>query len=403
MRVLHVVKTTGGGYWAARQAAELVRRGVEVHVAVPDDAGRFMPDWISSGAQIHVANLNFPNRSPWHLPSICRAARRLVDSVRPEIIHSHFFSTTMVMRRALRGHFSGPLVFQVAGPLHLEHTLYRAWDIRSSGPNDYWIGSSQCIVNHYLRAGIPHDRVFLSYYSGLDMSSPWRRTNFLRSKLGIRDSELVVGNINIMYPPKWFLGQRLGLKCHEHLIEALSIVTRVRPDVVGVFVGGPAGGAAWYETRLRTLAARKAGDRIRFTGFRPPEEIPDLWPDFDLAVHVPLSDNCSTVPDALFAGVPAIAGHVGGLPEVVIDGVTGKTVPPGNPAELARAILEALSDLPRYRGLAHTGGFLARTMFDLSRTGGEIYAIYRHLLDPSAERPPEFHSARYLETHLSIH
>lgn len=303
----------------------------------------------------------------------------------------------MLLRRALRRHFTGPVIFQVAGPLHLEHALYRAWDIRSSGTNDYWIGSSQCIVNHYLEAAVPRNRVFLSHYSGLDMTWSWKRTNLLRSKLGIGEREFVVGNINIMYPPKWFLGQRLGLKCHELIIEALSRVTRARSDIVGVFVGGPAGGARWYEDRLRKLAARKADDRIRFTGFLAPEEIPDIWPDFDLAVHVPLSENYGGIPEPLFAGVPAIAGRVGGLPEIVIDGVTGKTVPHSDPEALACAITEVLSDLPRYRRMAQNGGNLVRTMFDLARTGSEIHTIYRHLLDPSVERPAEFQPARYLE------
>lgn len=402
MRVLHVVKTTEGGYWAARQVSELVRRGVEVHVALPAESGRFVPDWISSGAYIHIADLSFPARMPWKLRSVCCAARQLLHSLQPDIIHSHFFSTTMLLRHALRDRFPGPIVFQVAGPLHLEHGLYRAWDVRSAGTNDYWIGSSQCIVNHYLHAGIPRKRVFLSYYSGLKMSSPWKRTNFLRSSLGIEDRQVVVGNINMMYPPKWFLSQRIGLKCHELVIEALSIVTRARPDIVGVFVGGPSGGAVWYEARLRALAARKAGDRIRFTGFLPPEDIPHAWPDFDIAVHVPLSENCGGVPEPLFAGVPTIAGLVGGLPEVVIDGVTGKTIPSGNPQALAAAIVDVLSDLPRYREMARVGGTLVRNMFDLSRTGAEIHTIYRHILGRRTERPTEFHSVDFLQTDPAV-
>jgi glycosyltransferase involved in cell wall biosynthesis len=302
----------------------------------------------------------------------------------------------MVLRRALRGHFAGPTVFQVAGPLHLEHGIYRAWDIRSARTNDCWIASSRCILTRYLDAGVSPERLFLSYHGGSSSEVGRERTNFLRSKLGIGDREFVVGNINFMYPPKRFLGQAVGLKCHEDVIDALSIVTRNRPDVVGVLVGEPPRGAAWYERKLRARALSKAGDRVRFAGYLPPAEIASAWADFDVAVHVPLSENCGGVLEPLIAGIPTIAGRVGGLPELVIEGVTGKTVPTRNPVALARAINEVLSDLPRYRELAQDGRRLVRTMFDVSRTAGEIHAIYGHLLNPACPRPAEFASAEFV-------
>lgn len=46
--------------------------------------------------------------------------------------------------------------------------------------------------------------------------------------------------------------------------------------------------------------------------------------------------------EAMNAGTPVVATHVGGLAEVVEDGVTGRLVPPGDPAALAAAVLEAL-------------------------------------------------------------
>jgi len=395
MRVLHVVKTSDGAWWAANQAAELVLRGVEVHVALPMANGRAVGYWERAGAHIHVVDLDFPIRAPWKLSSVYRAGRRLVAAIQPDVIHSHFFGTTMVLRNALREHFKGPIVFQVPGPLHLEHWLYRTWDIGSAGPNNYWIASSRCILDRYLKAGVSQDKLFLSYHGGSSSEIAQQRTNFLRSKLGISDREFVVGNINFMYPPKWFLGQAVGLKCHEDVIDALSIVTSNRPDVVGVIVGEAPRNAAWYEAKLRDRAFRKACNRIRFAGYLTPMEITAAWADFDVAVHVPLSENCGGVLEPLLAGIPTIAGRVGGLPELVIEGVTGKTVPTHAPAALAQAIDEVLSDLPRYRKLARTGRNLAHTMFDVSRTAGEIHAIYCHLMNPACEKPIEFRFADF--------
>ncbi len=398
MRVLHVAKTADGAWWAANQAAELVKHGVEVHVALPSATGRALPYWVRAGAHIHVADLDFPARTPWNLQSRRRAAQELVISLKPDVIHSHFFGTTMLLRDALRQSFAGPIVFQVAGPLHLEHSFFRMWDLRSAGPNDYWVASSRCILSRYLAAGLSPDRVFLSYHGGSSSAVGHERTNFLRSKLGIGAQEFVDGNIKFMYPPKRFLGQSVGLKCHEDVIDALSILTRERSDVVGVFVGEPPRGGEWYGTKLRARALRGAGDRVRFAGYLSPDEIASAWADFDVAVHVPLSENCGGVLEPLLAGLPTVAGIVGGLPELVVDGVTGTTVPIRNPEALANAVRAVLSDLPRYRQLAKTGRNLVRTMFDVSRTGSEIHAIYSHLLDRSCQKPTDFDSDRFIET-----
>jgi glycosyltransferase involved in cell wall biosynthesis len=399
LKVLHIVKTSDGAFWAANQAAELVRHGIEVHVALPAEQGRCVGYWERAGAIIHVAGLDFFVKRPWKLGSICENARRLVAAIKPDIIHSHFFGKTVLLRHALSGKFSGPIIFQVAGPLHLEHKLFRQWDLMSAESNSYWVASSRCILEHYVKAGVPRDKVYLSYHGGSSSEIAQQRTNALRSKLGIGKDEIVIGNINFMYPPKWFLGQTVGLKCHEDVIDALSIVARDRPDVVGILVGEAAYNAKWYEAKLKTRANRKAGSRIHFTGYMSPTDIAAAWADFDVAVHVPLSENCGGVLEPLLAGIPTIAGKVGGLPELVIEGVTGKTVPSRNPKALACAIHETLADLPRSRELAQTGRELVHTMFDVTRTAAEIDTIYRYLLDRRCELPSEFWSEDFVARH----
>jgi glycosyltransferase involved in cell wall biosynthesis len=121
-----------------------------------------------------------------------------------------------------------------------------------------------------------------------------------------------------------------------------------------------------------------------------------MWPDFDVAVHVPTSENCGGVIEPMLAGVPTIAGRVGGLPEVVIDGLTGKLVGIRDPHELARAVLNVLDDQEHYRGLARVGRNLVGTMFGVQRTAREVFEIYGHILDTSYPQPPEFDSMAYL-------
>src|SRR5947209_7963155 len=139
MRVLHISKTSDGGRWAALQAGELVRAGVEVDVALPSLEGRSMDLWRATGARLHEADLRFPVTRPWLVSSVIGRLRRLADRVQPDLIHSHFVSTTLTLRAAFGRQAPVPRVFQVPGPLHMEHWLWRMGDIASAGPSDYWI------------------------------------------------------------------------------------------------------------------------------------------------------------------------------------------------------------------------------------------------------------------------
>lgn len=60
MRVLHVVQTADGADWAAEQAAELVKLGVEVHVALPRAQGRTVQKWVDGGAVVNIASTDHP-------------------------------------------------------------------------------------------------------------------------------------------------------------------------------------------------------------------------------------------------------------------------------------------------------------------------------------------------------
>jgi hypothetical protein len=63
MKVLHLLKTATGGEWALRLVRELVRRGVEIHVALP--TGPMTDRYAAAGAQIHTDQFDLPVQRPW--------------------------------------------------------------------------------------------------------------------------------------------------------------------------------------------------------------------------------------------------------------------------------------------------------------------------------------------------
>jgi glycosyltransferase involved in cell wall biosynthesis len=394
MRVLQVVKTADGATWAAAQAAVLVRSGVEVHVALPHGQGRAIDAWKNAGAHLHIADLSLPVVRPHRLPDTLRETRRIVDQIQPDLIHSHFVTTTLTLRLALGKNHRIPRIYQVAGPLHLEHWHTRQADLRTAGEADYWVASSRCIERHYRNAGVPSGRLFLSYYGFRSTTGTQR--DFLRSKLGLPTDARIVGNISYIYPPKYFLGSRTGLKGHEQLIDALAMVTERLDDVYGVLIGNTLPGyGVGYEDGLRKRAQKAGRGRILMPGYFSSTEVQQSWPDFQCAVHVPLSENCGGVVEPLSAGIPVIASDVGGLPEVIIDNITGKIVEGRSPKILAAAIMNVLSNKKYWENTAVEGRRLVATMFDINRTAGEVFSVYQHILT-GAPRPAAFRSEQFV-------
>ena len=94
-RVLHLVKTADGATWAALQCRELVRLGADVHVAIPSRDGAALPLWEASGATLHVGQFAIGPSEVGKLGRRFAEFRRLVDTVKPDIVHSHFFQSAI--------------------------------------------------------------------------------------------------------------------------------------------------------------------------------------------------------------------------------------------------------------------------------------------------------------------
>jgi len=175
------------------------------------------------------------------------------------------------------------------------------------------------------------------------------------------------------------------------------LVLKERDDVVGVLIGSTFGTTdTRYEASLRERAERIGKGRILMPGYFGPDEVQLSWPDFDCALHVPISENCGGVVEPLMAKVPTIASLTGGLPEIVIDEVTGICVPVRDPNAISSALFKVLNNREFYAQTATAGRQLVKCTFDVNRTGNEIVQIYRYLLE-GAPRPDAFSPISTLE------
>jgi glycosyltransferase involved in cell wall biosynthesis len=139
--------------------------------------------------------------------------------------------------------------------------------------------------------------------------------------------ERIVGSAGRLSPEKGF-----GV-----LVEAAATVARSDPGVGFIHFGdGP----------LREEIHRRIGElglerQFILGGLR--DDLDRFLPHWDLSVLPSFTEGLPTVVlESYAAGVPVVATAVGGTPEAVAEGVDGYLVPPGDPAALARRILDVL-------------------------------------------------------------
>lgn len=396
MRVLQLVKTTDGADWAYKQVEILVSKGVDVHVVLPKSTGRFVDSWESSGASIHILDLDLPKTKLFKIGAEARKLACIVNKIKPDFIHSHFFITTIIARKSFKYHdYPCKMIYQVAGPLHLEKWPFKLWDlVTAKKGRDFWIASSNYVKNIYLNNNIEKSRLFLSYYGSYTEEFSVKRTHTLRKQLNMSEAFLI-GNISHMYPPKYYLGQFIGLKCHELMIKAFTLTKKI-VSTKFVFIGGQWGPGEKYEQKINKTARDMSPD-IHIYGHMDSKLVKTVWADFDLAVHFPMNENCGGVIEPLMAKVPIISSDAGGLPEVVIHKKTGLIARKKNVGDLKSKIEYALRNPEQMKQMAVTGNLLVQTMFDVRRTASEIFNIYYFLRD-GGPKPADFCSIEFVNS-----
>lgn len=377
MKSLHLVKTSTGATWAFRLMRDLVAMGDEVHVAMPVD-GILVPKYKEAGIIIHELNYSMTR-----VFKTMKAIREVVEEVKPDIVQSHFVLCTLLMRLALR---NNPVtrVFEVPGPLHLEHAIYRNVDLLTAQKKkDFWIATCQWTLDKYKKCGISEDRLFLTYYGG-DLTDVHYEKGKLRGELGLKDDDIIVGMVAYMYAPKKYLGEKRGLKGHEDLIDAIAMIQEKYPNMHLVFIGAAWDGATAYEQKVIAYG-KKMVRNVHFLGTR--NNVPELYQDFNMVVHPSHSENLGGAAESLMLAVPTIATSVGGFPDIVIPGKTGYLVPPFAPQKIAEAIEEVVAHPDEAKKLATQGKDYLYDLLNAKKTSKDVYNFYRIIKERTKARP----------------
>jgi len=366
LRVLHIdtERTWRGGEQQALYLAQgLAARGVE-QLAVGRPGAPYVERCAAAGVPVEPVAM----RGEGDVPAMRRLAR-LYRSWRPDVIHmhtSHGHTLGVVARR-----WSG--VGRTVVSRRVDFTIYRnflrlSWFKYRFGVDRY-VAISEGIRRQMVADGIPAQRIAV-VHSGIDLA---RFDDVpaldVRADLGLPADARVVGDVAAF---GWH-------KAQEFLVRALPHVLQRVPNAYVVLVGEG-------ECRPRIEAEVRAlglDDRILFTGFRT--DVPSLIRGMDCFVMCSVLEGlCTSLLDALALGCPAVGSAVGGIPEVLIDGRTGLTVPPRDPRALADAVVRVLTDEGLAARLRDAGRRHVEEGFTVDSMVEGNLAVYRSLTE---ERP----------------
>jgi glycosyltransferase involved in cell wall biosynthesis len=177
------------------------------------------------------------------------------------------------------------------------------------------------------------------------------------------------------------VGRLIEIKGHGVLLEALARARAELPDVTLELAGdGP------LEPELRAAVARlELGGAVRFLGHVAPPT--PVYERAEIVVVPSFGEGFGMVAlEAMERGRAVIASDVGGLPEIVEAGETGLTVPPGDAAALARAIVELGRDPARTARLGAAGRERALSEFSQERCTARTEELYLAALETGARR-----------------
>jgi|GEM_PF-2000009 len=259
-------------------------------------------------------------------PFVIRRLEKIIRDGRFDIVHvnSGYNDLPYVVRAARR-----------AGAVSA--FTIRHGDIIGRKVNDYDYQKADLVIacaEEHRRLLEPWGVEAVTIYSGVEESLSFEPIK--KAFVGIPEGAKIVGTVaNLM-----------SFKGYPDLLQAIAKLLPRFPDLWLVAVGG---GDEAYRNELLSLARRLSiADRVVFAGFQPCGR---QWiPLFDLFVLASVRGEAATlaVLEAMAEEKAVVATSVGGISELVVDGITGLLVPPGEPTRLAAAIAD-LIDHPEMR------------------------------------------------------
>ncbi len=201
-------------------------------------------------------------------------------------------------------------------------------------------------------------------YEGVPDREPAAGGREALAALGIPAAAPVIGNV-------------AALTAHKDQATLVAAMARLAPRLpeARLVIAGDGELRLDLERQVREL---KLEGRVVFAGFR--RDLDRLLPAFSVfCLSSQLEGLGTSLLDAMAFALPVVATAAGGIPEAVEDGVTGRVVPPRDPAALAEALAEVLGDEAGRRALGAAGRRRFLERFTTERTVEATLAVLGEL------------------------
>lgn len=369
-RVCYVIPSlqTGG---TERQLLALMKGLIPDHeltVVCTRETGALVGDARRLGVYVHELN----GGGGWDF-TMRRRIRRVFRSHRPDVVHSFMFGFDLAANRAAR-ETGVPVVIssrrQLATWKKPRHIRIQR---KANQLVDCIVANSKAVAEFAAaQEGGGHD-FYRVIPNGIDADafvSP-ADLNQIRLRFKIPFHTHVVGIVANFSP----------VKDHALFLDTAEELMRRRADVHFLLVGS---GPLRDEVMARI---RKQAWDDRFTRVAAFEEIPDLYKVMSVSVLCSRVEGFpNAVIESMAAGRPVVAAAVGGIPEIVEDGVTGRLVQNRTPVDFADAIEQVLDHPEESAAMAARASDYVRNTLTLDRMVTAYRNLYREMLIQSIRR-----------------
>jgi glycosyltransferase involved in cell wall biosynthesis len=224
-----------------------------------------------------------------------------------------------------------------------------------------------------------------------NLSFPWVNavvacSNAVATSVSSHRPEVIYAGIEVNPAPQSLTDHtgplRVGVLSRLTPIKNVEAVIQAAAQLrdLGVEIQVNIAGSGPSDIALRNIVSElNVADRVCFLGWR--EDIPELLSSWDLLVMPSLDEGFPlSVLEAMAAARPVLASRVGGLPEIVLDGVTGYLIPPKDTEALVHHITELANDRVRLAEMGQAGWKRAQAEFSVQNTAIHMAHFYDRLL-----------------------
>jgi glycosyltransferase involved in cell wall biosynthesis len=327
----------------------------------PEEPWQFRDEYLKAGVRFTSLRQRIV-----YDPLLIPQAYRLVRTDCTQILQSHGYKSH-VLCLALKLLTGLPWIAFVHGwtTENRKMHLYRWLDLALLRFADRDVVVAESLRGQLVSAGID-DRKIITIHNAIDMREyPSDLNSDIRERYGISNDDCLIGVIGRFSPEKG----------HTHFIEALRRLNSERPHVKALLVG-----SGQEEQGIRNQVAQSGlNGHVVFVAYQ--ENVIQFIQAFDILALSSLSEGMpNVVLEAMACAKPVVATRVGGVPELVVDGLTGSLVDAANPEQLSSALKTFIDDRGRARACGEAGRTRILKEFNCKDRVHQIIALYNELL-----------------------